>query len=235
LAARNALLAGRDPSALIFRDLPTSFGIEPFAPGQAASDQDIDAFIKAVSRSVGELREAYPALLRRVATALGTALDANEALSAQRVELLRRSERVKAALVEPELKSFVLRLADGGLDDQAWLESIASLIARKPPERWVDSDEVEFNHRLQLLSRRFKHVEAARFSDQAESTNSYRLVVTAADGHEVEQVYRLSQEETSKITAIEGELRAFLQANGKLGRVAAARALLALDGLETKD
>lgn len=234
LAARNALLAGRDPSALIFRDLPTAFGIEPFAPGQAASDQEIDAFIKAVSKSVGELREAYPVLLRRVAAVLGAALDADETLSAQRVELLRRSERVKAALVEPELKSFVLRLADGGLDDQAWLESIASLIARKPPERWVDSDEVEFNHRLQLLSRRFKHVEAARFSDQSESTNSYRLVVTAADGHEVEQVYRLSQEETSKIAAIEEELRAFLRANGKLGRVAAARALLALDGLESK-
>ncbi|MGO7532764.1 hypothetical protein [Rhizobium leguminosarum] len=235
LAARNALLAGRDPTALIFRDLPNAFGIEPFATGEAVSEKDISAFIKAVSRSVGELREAYPGLLRRVATGLGAALDADETLGSQRVELLRRSERLKSALAEPELKSFVMRLADAGLDDQAWLESIASLVARKPPERWVDNDEVEFNHRLHLLSRRFRHVEAARFSDQTESTNSYRLVVTAADGHEVEQVYRLSKDETDKIAAIEEELRGFLQTNGKLGRVAAARALLALDGSGSKD
>lgn len=235
LAARNALLAGRDPTALVFRDLPLAFGIDAFAPGQPAAEHDIDAFIKAMSGAVGELREAYPALLRRIAAGMGAALDADDNLGPQRLELLRRAGRVKGALVEPELKSFVLRLADGGLDDQAWLESIASLVARKPSERWVDADEVEFNHRLNLLSRRFKHVEATRFSEDEESSNSYRLVVTAADGHEVEQVYRLSKAETEKIAAIEDELRAFLTTNGKLGRVAAARALLALDGADSSN
>jgi len=229
VAARNALLSGRDPTALIFGELPVSFGISPFMAGEAAAEQDIDAFIKAVSRSVAELREAYPALLKRVAKSLGAALDGDETLAAQRPELLRRSGKIKAALIEPELKSFVLRLADSGLDDRAWLESIASLIARKPPERWVDSDEAEFNHRLLLLARTFKHVEATRFSEQDESRNSYRLVVTASDGYEIEQVYRLSEEEDREVAAVEDELRAFLNRSGKIGRVAAARVLLALD------
>ncbi|MGO8661546.1 hypothetical protein ACC805_12300 [Rhizobium ruizarguesonis] len=234
VAARAALLGGRDPTALIFRELPQAFGLETFEAGKPVPDAQIDVFIKAVSTTVGELREAYPSMLKRVARSIGAALECDEVLAVQRPELMNRAERVRTALSEPELKAFVLRIADHALDDQAWLESVASLVAKKPPERWADSDEADFHHRLPILARRFRHVEAMRFSREGESTNTYRLLVTASDGQEVEQVYRLAAGEEEMLASVELELRAILEKRGKLGKLAAAKVLLELDKEESR-
>jgi hypothetical protein len=230
VSARTALIGGVDPTSLIFRDLPRSFGFEAIEFGEKLNESLVDGFVRATAGAIRELREAYPALLKRITRSLGAAVDCDSSIDVLRPELINRAERVKASLTEPELKAFVLRLADRGLEDQLWLESIASLVAKKPPERWADSDEADFHHRLPLLARRFKHVEATRFPEKQESgTTAYRLLVTSADGHETERVYRASPGEEKQLKSAEAELRELLARNGRIGRLAAARVLLELE------
>lgn len=228
--ARTALLAGSDPTALIFRELPQAVGIAPIEVDGRLDHVAVDAYVRAITKIVRELREAYPALLNRVASSLGSAVDAPTSLASLRPELVARAERVQSSLSEPELKAFVLRLADRGLENQAWLESIASHVARKPAERWADADEADFHHRLPILARRFCHVEAMQFPAEEEAEGAYRLLVTAADGHEVENIYRLAPEDRNALIDVEAQLRLILVKEGRIGRLAAARLLLELDG-----
>jgi hypothetical protein len=182
--------------------------------------------------AIRELREAYPDLLKRIAATLGAALGSAETLTALRPELTQRAICVLPTLIEPEIKAFTLRLADRGLDDQAWLESLASLVARKPPERWADTDEAEYHHRLPTLTRRFSHIEATQFSGDrmagGEGGSAYRLLITAADGREVEQIYRAKPQDQGVLTGIESELRQLLTKNGYLAKLAATRLLMSL-------
>ena len=138
-----------------------------------------------------------------------------------------RARTLSPVLVEPELKTFVLRLADDKLDSREWLESLASFIARKPAERWLDSDEDAYHQRLAFLARRFRQVEAIHFPGQGEDDSAYRIAVTCADGHETECVFRTTAEEEEAIKQAAAELAPLLERTGRIGRIAAARLLLA--------
>lgn len=227
VAARTALLSGRDPSALLFAHLPKAFGLDPIDPHTPPGSKAVDRYVKAMATSIRELRDCYPRLLGRLAEAVGTALETDLDLASQRASILLRARALGPALVEPELRAFVLRLADEKLDDTAWLESLASFVARKPPERWTDSDEEEFHQRLTFYSRRFRQVEAIHFPGQGDDDNAYRLAVTCADGRQVERIFRTTAEQEEAIKRAEAELAPLLARAGRIGRIAAARLLLA--------
>jgi hypothetical protein len=183
--------------------------------------------VKALAAAVRELRDAYPRLLDRLAAALGAALETEVDLEQLRPPVLLRARTLSPVLVEPELRTFVLRLADERLDNREWLESLASFVARKPAERWLDTDEEEFHQRLSFLARRFRQVEAIHFPGQDEDDSAYRVAITCADGHETERVFRTTGEQEAAIAAAEAELAPLLARTGRSGQIAAARLLLA--------
>jgi hypothetical protein len=235
LAARGALLSGRDPSALLFAELPQAFELDPIGPKTLPGSAAVNRYVKALAAAVRELREAYPRLLLRLSEALGASLETDTDLETQRPAIMLRARALVPALVEPELRTFVLRLADGKLDGPAWLESLASFVARKPPERWTDNDEEEFHQRLSFFSRRFRQVEAIHFPGQGEDESAYRIAVTCADGRQVERIFRTTAEQESAIKLAEAELAPLLERAGRIGRIAAARLLLAGSDEEESD
>lgn len=236
-AVRDVLLRVRDPSAMLFTDLPKACGVEPISADGMLSDEQLDAFISAVASSVRELHGAYPALLDRIADALARSTEVLNK-DALHVALARRAAPLVGSVAEPELKSFALRLADTKLGDKAWLESVASFLARKPPERWAEPDEREFHHRLKLLGRRFIRVEAALSGDRGEvecasGEEMYRLVITGADGRELEDLVR-GDAADPLVAELEKQLSIIIGRHGRPGLLAAARALLAA-GAEKQD
>ena len=144
-----------------------------------------------------------------------------------RPPVLLRARTLVPALVEPELRAFVLRLADEKLDDAPWLESLASFVARKPAERWTDSDEEEFHQRLSFLARRFRQVETIHFPGKGHDDSAYRIAVTCADGRQTERIFRTTAKQEEAIKRAEAELAPLIERAGKIGRIAAARLLLA--------
>lgn len=231
-AVRGVLLRVHDPSAMLFRDLPRACGLDPFSADGKLDEQSLDAFVAAMATSVRELLGAYPALLERISDALARATETAGAAEIVQATLSRRAARLVSTVAEPELRSFVLRLADTKLSAKAWLESVASLLARKPPERWAELDEREFHHRLKLIARRFIRVEAALTAggDALEAPpgqDVYRLVITGADGRELEDLVR-GAGDTPEARALEEQFATLLSQHGRAGLLAAARALVAL-------
>lgn len=232
VAVREALMSARDPKVMVFTDLPRACGVDPISIGEEPTEADVDCFMQRIKAAVRELRDAYSSLLLRLTSALAVALEINEdEVPAIRSVAAARASRVMEAVKEPELKTFLLRLADVALDDTAWIESLASTVARKPAERWADVDETEFAHRLPQLAKRFRRVEAAGYDERTKTLLSnndeaYRLVITAADGREVEEVLRLGAGDRKLLASIEGRLRTLLAKHGRLGTLAAARVIM---------
>jgi hypothetical protein len=229
-AVRSVLLRVQDPTALLFTDLPKACGLEPFSATGPLPESQLEAFIAAMASAVLELRGAYPALLERLTTALAGTLEAPTPLESLQAVVSHRAARLGDNVVEPELKAFVLRLVDDALGPKAWLESIASFLARKPAERWAESDEREFHHRLKLLGRRFARVQAV-LTENGEpmavspGESAFRMVITGTDGQELNEIVR-GRELSSEVRALEAQFAALLAQHGKVGLLAAARALV---------
>jgi hypothetical protein len=226
VAMREALISARDPKVLVFRELPAACGLPPIGTSEQMPAAEIAGFVSSVRSAMRELRDAYPQLIGRLYETLAAALEATERDPGPlRAELVARATAMLPSVTEAELRTFLLRLGDGALEERAWIESLASALVRKPPERWTDMDEAEFHHRLPQLARRFRRVEAASFDD-AGGGEALRLVVTSSDGREVEDVLRAAGVSTDDLTTAERDMRAVLERHGRAGILAAARLIL---------
>jgi hypothetical protein len=173
-----------------------------------------------------ELRTAYPNLLKRLASTICAAFDVEVGLAAGRQLISDRAKQLSAVVTEPKLNAFAGRLADASLDDRAWIESVANLLARKSCERWIDVDETEFHHQLEIAAGRFKRTELALIGTTKKlNGHACRLSITKSDGTEVGDLINWEGMDESRILPVEHEIQQLLLKHGRHGLAAAMRAI----------
>jgi hypothetical protein len=189
ISVRDTLLAAREPSNMLFRDLPASCGFAEFRTEEPSSDHQTKKFVEVLRAAIGELRAAYPALLDRIIACVAEALG-DSRNEFDRAKLASRAARVSLAAREPRLRTFALRLRDPGLSDEAWAEALASFIVAKPPARWLSADEARFIDDVGTLAELFYKVEATAFSGDVSqpAVEAIRLNLTRGDGADLVRI-----------------------------------------------
>ena len=108
--------------------------------------------------ALAELRSAYHVLLQDF-TALvkaACAIDSKLVLEEARSVIRGRCVGLDEFTIDPQCKAFIGRLIDPYGDETQWLVSLASFLARKPPEKWIDDDLVAAKYRLTELAVRVR-------------------------------------------------------------------------------
>jgi hypothetical protein len=225
VAVRRAILEGREPVKLVFTTLPEACGLPPIGSDGLKTPDELAARLR-LRTALHEIRTAYPKLIERTRNAICAAFDVAAKAPAGRSIISDRAAQLAVAVTEPALKAFALRLADLALDDRAWVESVANLLARKSPERWLDNDETEFHHQLQIAAGRFKRTEMI-FIGTTKKLNGHacRIAITKSDGSEVGDVVNWDGMDESRIGPVEGEIQQILAEHGRYGLAAAMRAI----------
>ena len=190
--------------------------------------QKVKRFVERLRDSIEELRAAFPQLLQTMKGEFQTCFNRPGNMESARTEVGHSAKRVLAAVKEPRLKVFCLRLADRGLDDDQWVESLGSFLCSKPPSKWIDHDLSQFEDELHRCARQFFRVESTLFDQESEPAGSQamRVSITCQDGSEVDKVVRLNDGELKKVTALEEKIRLVLGEDSRLGLVAATRAIM---------
>jgi hypothetical protein len=230
IAVRKVLLEAREPSRLIFCDLPTACGFPEFALKQRRNKtlqvDVVEGFAEALQKSMREIQNSYDRLLDGIEATLLGAFGSTRSLQSLREELRSRCTAIMPHITDSSVKSFVFRLVDSGLQRRHWLESLGSLLARKPPERWLDQDETEFQHQLSVYVGRLNRIETLLFcSGMQLSENSCRLVMTRPDGTEVEHLFQWNDTEMGRAAELEKQITELLDNYGNLGLAVAAKAV----------
>lgn len=169
MAVREALYRASDPVSLLFEELPAAcnIGIDSFLDGSEASDEHIELFVRELQGALREITGAYDALIRDVQQRLGAAFELQgETSGEQRHELAERAQRLEPHVTDGDLKSFVIRATNEVMDTRAWYESLASLLASRPPVKWRDEDIETFKAELRQIARKFTTREPLIFEDE---------------------------------------------------------------------
>jgi hypothetical protein len=224
LAVRSALLGAREPSMLLFRDLPVACGF-PVITGDSRSEV-VEGFVDTLRISIEELRQAYSMLHERMKTALGDFFGVSGSFVIVRESLSERSKNVLSVVTEPRLKAFCLRLADPALAEAEWLDSLGSFVCSVPPQKWTDLDAERYVQELGVLVAKFKRVESIAFENRRRSENEFavRIAITHLDGTEVDDVIFMTKEEESEIALVEAQISDLLNQKKRVGLAGAARA-----------
>jgi hypothetical protein len=224
---RAALSKARSPVDLLFSELPTACGMEPFRHGARPNAKRSNEFVERLDSAVTELRGCYPKLLETMRAELFQAIQVES-----RIALAERASALSFRVHEQQLKTFVLRLADEVLSDDPWTEALASAVLGKAPSRWLDHDVVVWGARLADLAAQFKRVEAAAFGSADSKRNAVRVSLTRVDGMEhavIVDIDKLSDDQTTVIGTIE---RLALEAKLSLDQVAALLSLQSMKNLQ---
>ncbi len=222
---RQVLLRAREPSRLLFNDLPAACGLEAFANREAGDQQRVERFVETLRAALDELRAAYPELQKRLENALRNALEENGTTEQVRRRLAERAHTALLTLREPRLKAFCLRLADHRLAPVQWVEAVASFVCSKPPRQWSDGDEEAYAENVVGLGRRLRAVERIAF-DRGETGNGtgVRVLFTRNDGSEVGKVLYVREEEEQEVGELEARIEDVLaRSKTQIGLAATAR------------
>lgn len=185
-AIRQTMLATRAPDELLFEQLPHACGLPPFTAAAAADDAHFEAFFAALRSGLDELQNAYQCLIDEVREEIRRAFAGlADSSAALRAELTTRYLRIAAETSDTQLRAVGMRLENAG-PDEAWVESIAALVARKPLNTWQDPDVQSFATLISDLGRRFKLVEQVTVARQAlpPETPVLRIGIADAQGEQ---------------------------------------------------
>lgn len=232
-AVRSALLDAREPLKLVFVTLPVACG---FAPVTAQGLSEPEKFAATLKTALHEIRTAYPNLLERLGASVTAAFKSELPMNLARPHIADRAAQLSAAVTEPTLKAFALRLSDMTLDQREWIESVANLLARKSPERWADKDEIEFNHQLELAAARFLRTEKALIGTNARlNGNACRIALTKSDGTEVSELINWDGMDDGRLKNAAAAITNILSEHGRYGLAAAMRAIWTQLEIDQKD
>lgn len=202
-SVRIALDKATDPVELLFERLPTACGLAS-AGGDAFDPSQYAALLDEC------LQELQSAPVRLRAGAQAALLDA---FGARDIATLRRQVvadygPVEQALTEPRMRTFVVRTLDRTLVDQAWLDSVASLLTSRRLDAWRDDTADKFGFEAKALALRLNRWLAAARAQATTKVPVLSVHVVDPSGRETATVVRPVGESVDDVLV--GRLRAML-------------------------
>ena len=203
---RKVVQNAREPDELLFKELPEALGFPPFSAETAADAKTVSDFFTTLQDALSELKLAYEVLLNSIEQLLVEAFNLTPKQEELRAELAARAEPLLEVTIETDLKGFLINVHSAGHNFTSWLEAIATLLTKKTPMSWIDSDKAEFEIQLSLLARKFRHFEAVSYEKRKHPESSagepIRVGITRPNHPEQEQVVTLpftAEEQANKI------------------------------------
>ncbi len=229
---RQLFKQANDPNNLIFDAIPQRLSDGP--------KLDKSSILGHVSNNVRsglmELRDAYPAMLRRLRETLLTELQVPNSSASLLRELRARAENVRQLSGDHRLEAFIVRLSHFYGSDQD-MESLASMATNKPPPSWVDADIDRAAVALAEMAQDFVHLESfAHVKGRSDRRHAMAVTVGMNGSRATHQdVFDVTDTERQAVELLINRLEKTLENGGKPKRhvVLAALAELSARHLST--
>jgi len=210
-AIRRVLASAREPQPLLFEVLPAALAFTVDDPRS-----DTDAYFSRLRKALLELHQAYDRLLTAIEHELRDALRLPAQLSTARQEIAQRSGILGDWISDLNLRAFVSRLGDSRLAERDWLESVAALVASKPPASWSDADWHKYCVALAQYAEQLRRVEEIALSKGEQNGVGRLLRIGVMDdaGQERRDVLRVMPEQEPEIEQAISALETALNASG---------------------
>jgi hypothetical protein len=208
-AVLKTLQTAQEPDELLFTSLPQACGLVPIRHTDPNDEMAARTFRKRLVKALHELEITYENLLSTGRQLLHSAFGVRSSPEHLRADLRVRASYLVDRCLEPMLKRFTLAATDNLLADTEWLESLMMILVDKPAHTWSDDDRAAFELKLNDVAQQFKRLEALQKDMAAtsqEGFEAYRLTLTEADGHELNRVVWIDQDQEEHLNRLVDEI-----------------------------
>ena len=220
-AVRDTLLTATEPDILIFTDLPEAVGYPSAAPG-CDDYPEAAAYADSLNAAFGQLSGALDGLLNEIH-------DQVIALSGHtgRRTLSAFADILDGAVIDRDVAAFVGALGASDSAERAWAATIATVVARKAPAEWSDTDRARFAEDLPSRLAAFNRLvalHADRHANEGPFT-TMRVAFTRPDGTEYVRLLATNDDHARHVDGIvDAAIREIAATTGS--QISAAHTLL---------
>lgn len=227
-AIRQAIQEARSPDQLLFERLPSACGLQPFRAQDPDDSERVEAFAIALRESCQELLDAYPRLVATIEERIQAAFELQSTGSRARSELQARHAVIAATTNDMQIRALGVRLETADDGNTAWIESLAALVTKRPPEQWADADLQVFELSLAELAHRFHAAEEIAVAARSIPIEAPLLRIGLTNGHgELSRVIHLAAHDPA-VEQLKAELAETISRHDRLSTDQRATALAAI-------
>jgi hypothetical protein len=142
---------------LLFETLPVACGYSAYLDDSDFNNSNPAEFLNQLVLCLNTLNNAYKNLLKDFQRQLAAALEESPdiPLAELRAILNKKYAGLEKYTADGQgLKAFIFRLHDNKASDTAWLESVAAMLGKAPPDKWRQANQADAEYRLMDLSER---------------------------------------------------------------------------------
>ena len=180
ISFREVLATAVEPDELLFAAIPEVLGFRP-VPASTKTYSKASEYADAVAGALEELTGSYQRLVDEMLEELFSVSG-----ETTRFAIAEQAAALNGEVLDSEVRAFVLALANDGIDsDVDWIQTIATVVAKKAPAEWTDADRDHFRQELFQQVASFQRLVALHADCRAAGVaDAMRLTVTRADGTE---------------------------------------------------
>ena len=180
IALREVLATAVEPDELLFAAIPKALGYRP-VPATTKTYGKASEYADAVADALKELTGSYQHLADEMLKELFSVSG-----ETTRLAIAEQAAALNGEVLDPAVRAFVLALASDGIDsDTNWMQTIATVVAKRAPAEWTDADRDRFRTELSQQVASFQRLVALHADRRAAGVaDAMRLTVTCADGTE---------------------------------------------------
>lgn len=181
IAVRDAILGATEPDQLLFVDLPEAVGLNPIR-ARAKDWRHLDTFTTRLVDAISELN----AYLDQTLGSLEAELLAMSAESG-RDKLAGLADLIVEEILDQDLRTFALALADNTFDNARWIENLATNVTRTAVRHWNPGNRRQYSSELAGKLAAFRRIQILHHearTQHAEAFDARRITVTRTTGKE---------------------------------------------------
>ena len=203
IAVRETILRARSPERLLFIDLPSVLGCQPFQStlNESMNESNVETFFDSLNSAFSEYIACYPKLLDRIRNGVLDIFDIAEDETEWLTKIQKRASYLYNTVLDSKLRLVMVRASDKQLGKKEYLESVGAGISGQPPGRWSQADEDNFARLVPQLSSQVRAAESVEYlkSTLEDSEDGYLLAINSSQGEAIRQIVRFSHEERDEV------------------------------------
>ena len=203
IAVRETILRAKSPERLLFMDLPSAVGCQPFQPtlNDSMNEGNVAKFFDSLNSVFSELVACYPKLLDRIRNGVLDLFDISEDEREWLAKIQKRASQLYNTVFDSKLRSVMVRASDTQLGEREYLESVGAGITGQPPSLWSQADEDNFVRLVPQLASQVRAAESVQYlrSTLDEGEDGYLLTINGRQGEAIRQIVRFSHKERDEV------------------------------------
>ena len=159
----------RSPEDLIYKKIPISLGLEPITSKRKISSKIYVDKLQDVVNEIHEFEQnIFPFIKQQIIGVWDLGLKYSAAISDVKMVMIKKLDKAVLHWVfDEKLKEFVNRSLDKDRNGGDWLESVASHLVGKLPDKWSDDEIPIFIDQLRFMKIQYEESESLYLKNKA--------------------------------------------------------------------